>query len=422
MKIPDNTQLRAKDSELIDETNSEFYSRFPYPWSPVVFPKGDRSDFETIMLNQSVGDFTQCVIPLKAKIWVAGCGTNQAIYTALKFPEAKVIGSDISPLSLEVCRKNANCLKIENLELKQESLNHVDYRDEFDYILSTGVIHHNADPSRPLANIAKALRPNGILELMVYNKFHRKFHASFQGAIRILADSQIVPPTMDEQLHLARLVLESEPAAGTSFAMQVKEGPEAQFADMLIQPLEYSYTVDTLHSLIGACGLELILPCGNQFDYYNDRSWFVNFSAEELRDKVSALKDVTRWQFINFLLMENSPMLWFFVGHQGWKGCEYYQQQVNDDFLGRRFARASTRIWNYVRNPQDSVYRCSPIASSYPPRPRKSAIENIISRVDGKTTMYEILSKLGVDTTDTDLISDIRMHTTTTTCPYLLSV
>src|ERR1051325_10199909 len=161
--------LLADDVESVDAANAEFYSKFPYPWPPMTFPRLDDPDFETVMLNQSLGDFTHRTIPADGNIWVAGCGTNQAVYTALRFPRASVVGSDISPGSLAMARRNADALGISNLELRQESLNHVTYRERFDYVLNTGVIHHNAEPERPLATLARALRPDGVLELMVYN-------------------------------------------------------------------------------------------------------------------------------------------------------------------------------------------------------------------------------------------------------------
>jgi 2-polyprenyl-3-methyl-5-hydroxy-6-metoxy-1,4-benzoquinol methylase len=81
-------------------------------------------------------------------------------------------------------------LKISNLELRQESLNDIEYKHKFDYIICTGVIHHNASPETALNTLAKALKPTGILELMVYNRYHRIETTAFQKAIRILAGNR----------------------------------------------------------------------------------------------------------------------------------------------------------------------------------------------------------------------------------------
>ena len=50
-------------------------------------------------------------------MWVAGCGTNQAVITALMFPGARVLGTDLSEASLEGARRNADQLGVANLEL-----------------------------------------------------------------------------------------------------------------------------------------------------------------------------------------------------------------------------------------------------------------------------------------------------------------
>lgn len=78
--------LSAQDSATIDSANREFYAKFPCPRPPLTFPQLEDPNFETVMLNQSIGDFTHKTISNHANIWVVGCRTNQAVYTALRFP------------------------------------------------------------------------------------------------------------------------------------------------------------------------------------------------------------------------------------------------------------------------------------------------------------------------------------------------
>src|SRR5581483_3307119 len=172
----------AQSSESVDAINAKFYGRFQFPWPPLTFSKPTEPDFEAIMLNQSIGSWDHSVVPTEAKIWVAGCGTNQAIFTALRFPKAQILGTDLSVTSLETAARNARNLGIANLELKEESINQSNYVAAFDYIICTGVIHHNADPAEPLRKLAGALRQGGVLELMVYNRYHRIITTAFQKA------------------------------------------------------------------------------------------------------------------------------------------------------------------------------------------------------------------------------------------------
>ncbi len=145
-----------------------------------------------------------------------------------------------------MCRKQAQNVGARNLTLHQESLNDVTYRDEFNYILCTGVIHHNADPARPLANIARALRPDGVLELMVYNRFHRTFTTAFQKAVRTLCRHGGSAWSWDEEVRIARVFAAAEPLASRPAAKYLRELDEIALADSLIQPVESTATRSNL--------------------------------------------------------------------------------------------------------------------------------------------------------------------------------
>ena len=183
------------------------------------------------------------------RVWVAGCGTNQAVITALRFPRATVVGSDLSAHSLDITAQNAKRLGITNLQLRQESINESSYADEFDYIICTGVIHHNADPGFTLGKLAGALKRDGVLELMVYNRYHSMATVPFQKSVQILAGGT-GQPDLDTQVQLARaLVAEfklDNLSAGALSVSSVSEISDSQFADLLVQPVWRSYTVESL--------------------------------------------------------------------------------------------------------------------------------------------------------------------------------
>src|SRR5688572_30644396 len=156
--IDDNLSL-AGTRESIDQINSEFYNRFPFPWKPASVERTSDPDFARVMLNQNLGDWTHQLVPANPRIWVAGCGANQAAITALHFPRSTVRGSDLSPSSLQICASTVRDFGCTNLELRNESINDVSYDQEFDYVICTGVIHHNADPESTLRKLATALKP-----------------------------------------------------------------------------------------------------------------------------------------------------------------------------------------------------------------------------------------------------------------------
>lgn len=413
--------LSAQDPATVDSANQEFYSRFPYPRPPLTFPQLDDPNFETVMLNQSIGDFTHRTISSGASIWVAGCGTNQAVYTALRFPGMTVLGSDLSLASLEIAAKNAESLGIKNLTLRQESLNDVNYKEQFDYILNTGVIHHNAEPAKPLAKIAQALRPQGVLELMVYNRYHRLFNTAFQKVVRMLAGSGDRGATYDEQLAVGQELAATEPIASSSYMAPFRGAHASHLADALIQPVEYNYTVESLQALVSQCGLELFLPCNNQFDLMANRVWTIAFSTAQLQQRIDRLPDVIKWQIANLLLLERSPMLWFFVRRRRAGDDGRYEARLNQEFLTTKFVPAATQLCNYVKG-TGMNYTRSATTLPYPTPPRNHLVSRILERVDGRSELRQILSDLGVDVTSYKAITDLRVQSTTSLCSYLKAV
>ena len=420
MKSDENNLLLVESVDSVDDLNAEFYGRFPYPWSPAKFDYVHDPDFHTVMLNQALGNWGIRTVPADAKIWVAGCGTNQAIFTALKFPRASVLGSDVSPTSLEICAATARQLGIRNLELKQESLNHVSYTGRFDYLICTGVIHHNAEPRTTLERLARALKPTGVMELMVYNRFHWIIPVAFQQAIRTLGEGQ----DFETELSLAKRIIADIPKGlllSGYLSRYEGDSPEAMIADELLQPVLYSYTVESLADMAESCGVELMLPCLNQFDKATGNfSWNMNFHDSALKETYDSLPDRRRWQIANLLLLESSPMLWFYLRRADSGTERKTERQVCQEFLDAIFVRAATTQSNFLRD-GEGKYFLSPNAVPYPIAPPDLAVRRIADAVDGKSTMREIFARLGLEANFHNT-NEARMRLTTPEYPYLKSV
>src|SRR5689334_7124119 len=92
----------AESGADVDGINAQFYGKYPFPPRAFRLERPLDPDFQRIMLCQDLGDWQHRTLPPRPAIWVAGCGTNQAVITALTFPRATVIGSDVSATSLDV--------------------------------------------------------------------------------------------------------------------------------------------------------------------------------------------------------------------------------------------------------------------------------------------------------------------------------
>jgi SAM-dependent methyltransferase/alpha-ketoglutarate-dependent taurine dioxygenase len=419
-KSDDYNLVLAESVDSVDQINAQFYGQFPYPWRAVKFDYLQEAYFETTMLNQDLGDWESHLIPRNPRIWIAGCGTNQAIFTALRFPKATVIGSDLSSASLEICAGTAKALGISNLELRQESINQINYRDKFDYVISTGVIHHNADPQAALDQLALALKPGGIMELMVYNRFHWTIPAAFQKAMRILGgDSADVD--FEKELGLAKSLIGELPQDTLiGVVSKYRDYSDAMLADELLQPVLHHYTVESLAELAAVSGLEILLPCLNQFDKAEGRNtWNIEFKDAALREAYDALPDLRRWQVTNLLLREKSPWLWFYLQRQDSGRTRKTEKQICEEFLETRFVRAATTQRGFLQG-SEGEYKLLSSSLQFPSVPPDASVRKIVAEVDGKSSMREIFQHLELQT-NFEQVNRARILLTTPLFPYLQS-
>lgn len=417
----DENLLLLGTTDQVDGLNARFYNRFPFPWQPMKLDALADPDFETIMLNQDLGDWQHRTMPAEAEIWVAGCGTNQAVITALRFPKARILGSDISDRALEVCAKTAHELGIENLELRQESINAAGYQRRFDYVLCTGVIHHNARPELTLGRIATALKPTGILELMVHNRYSRAAPAALQKAIRVLSAGG-AEPDFEQEFALAARLRDHFPAQNLLAALldRSRDWAPELFADTVLQPLDHSFTVRSLGELAAACGLELLLPCINQYDRTaRGIAWNLDFGEPELQRRYDELDDPQRWWVSELLLFEAGPaLLWFYLRPESQKPRRS-ERQICADFLDGVFVRCATGQRSFLRG-ADSCYRPAPNSArlEYPTPHRDPDARRVLDLIDGEMPMRAIFERLGIGS-DFHTANDLRMRLTTAAYPYL---
>lgn len=418
-----NLQLAASQSG-VDQLNKEFYGRFNYPWPPMTFQAYTDPSFWPCFLNQDIGHWRDCRVPDNPKIWVGGCGTNQSVITALKFPQAHVLGTDISLPSLETSEDSALQLGVENLELEEKSLNNAAYEEEFDFVICTGVIHHNAEPVVPLKRLAAALKPGGVMELMVYNFYHMLLQGAFQTAIRGLCGDG-ASMSMEDELKTTRELIRSFPERNlmADFLTQFANAYESDLADNLLQPVMHSYTIETFVEMLDEAGLEMLMPCVNQFDRTDNRlSWNLSFGDSDLQRRYESMDDQKRWQLSNLLMFERSPMLWFYVQRKDSPFPRKSEQQVCREFLETRFEKKTTPVRLFSRNEQGDYAEQSqgqvfPGALSS----HDHLAKLVYNQVAPTKTMSEIFAELSVEPTFQN-INRVRVNLTTSTFPYLAAV
>lgn len=418
-----NVSLISRGAAEVDEINAQFYGRIEYPGPVQKLERVADADFWTRMLGQDIGQFEESSRPEVKEIWVAGCGRNQALITALKFPEARVLGTDLSAPSLATCQKNADAIGVRNLTLERKSINECTYVERFDYVICTGVLICNADPEHSIGRVSGALKPDGILEMMLYNEYHRFHTAAFQQAVRLLAGTTDAPD-YEREIGIAHRMVDTlaSRCSMTDFLSRFKgaDVSHAYFADALMQPVEHSHTVETFDRLASAGNLEMLTFCIDQFSKVHGRiSWNADFPEPALRERYLALPDVARWQITNLLLQEESPMLWFYLQRKDSLRPRLSEAQICERFLRQRFEPTSTSHQVWILQ-SDGSYRASARELPYPPaahRPLGDAAR-ILAALREEEPIGETFARLGLDTSF-PAVHALRSQLATSAYPFL---
>ncbi len=228
-------------------------------------------------------------------ILIAGCGTNQASVFAFMNPDANVVAVDISQPSLDHQQYLKDKHGLFNLELHLLPVEELPTLGrDFDLVVSTGVLHHLADPQVGMNAVAQCLRPDGAMGLMLYAKNGRIGINLLQSLFRNLGLQQ-----NESSIALVRQTLSLLPAAHPirSYLSSARDlESDAGLVDTFLHGREHDFTVEDCIDLVTAAGLVF-------------QGWFFKapyyphdlFSApNQLYPAINALPEPTLWS-----MMEN---------------------------------------------------------------------------------------------------------------------
>jgi SAM-dependent methyltransferase len=187
-------------------------------------------------------------------ILIAGCGTNQASVFAFMNPDAKVVAVDISQPSLDHQQYLKDKHGLFNLELNLLPIEELSSLNrDFDLIVSTGVLHHMADPQVGMNAIASCLRPDGAMGIMLYAKYGRVGLELLQQLFRDLGLGQNESSIAQVRETLSMLTPEHLVQPYLKMAGNLQS--DAVLVDTFLHGRERSYTVDDCIDLVTTAGL-----------------------------------------------------------------------------------------------------------------------------------------------------------------------
>jgi SAM-dependent methyltransferase len=228
----------------------EFYTSHPYP-PPVENLDRARDQWQDLNRHRAEFHLFWPDRPFRAEleILVAGCGTWQAAKHALTHPAARLVGIDISTTSLEHTEQLKQQYDLTNLETRHLPIEDVGSLDRsFDLIVSTGVLHHLADPDAGLRALRSVLKPGGVIYLMLYAPYGRSGVYMLQEYCRRLGVGTS-KQEINELIAMLKCLPENHPFVPTLRASRESFDADA-LADALLNPRERSYSVPQLFDFI----------------------------------------------------------------------------------------------------------------------------------------------------------------------------
>jgi SAM-dependent methyltransferase len=240
------------------------------------------------------------------RILIAGCGTNQAAWFAYTNPGCHVTGIDLSGASLAHERFLQEKHGLKNLRLFQGDLRQVgEIGNNFDLIVSTGVLHHLSDPDSGLRALASVLAPEGCMVIMLYGRRCRAGVYIMQDAVRRLGLHQ----TSDDIAVVRQLLDQLSP--GHYFNWYRRVAPDLQFdsgiVDTLLHPQDRAYTVPEV--------LEFVQHAGLAFQGWLDNGLYYpvgTFPAgSAMRQRLAALHPHDQWAVVEDVTLR--PARHFFI-------------------------------------------------------------------------------------------------------------
>jgi SAM-dependent methyltransferase len=231
-------------------------------------------------------------------ILIAGCGTNQAAVFAYNNPDAKIVAIDVSRPSLDHHQYLKDKYVLKNLELHLLPIEGIGSLGlDFDLIVSTGVLHHLADPKVGLQALAHCLRQDGVIALMLYAKFGRIGVEILQSVARDLRLQQ-----SDACLHIVKDMLSVLPQ-NHPIKSYLSIAPDLQFdaglVDTFLHGRDKSYSVDECIDLVTSSGLVF------QDMFMKSPYYPVPNTSNAFYSSISKLTDPKQWAIMERINFNN---------------------------------------------------------------------------------------------------------------------
>jgi ubiquinone/menaquinone biosynthesis C-methylase UbiE len=220
-----------------------FYDEHPFDWVGEYTPDFVSRTFTPLLASA----IDKC--PASALIMDIGCGPGR-VMTYMAAKKMRCIGVDASSISVKLMAERVGRPGVvaNNLQLPLPD-------QSVDAVISDGVIHHTADPSRAFAENCRVLRQGGFLYLAVYKPggryelLYRYAGAFIRRSIQFIPGRLLVVNTSMVIYYLAHLL--------KSWGKVTWAGARNLFYDYFVTPRVVFLSYGQIEECARKCGVEI---------------------------------------------------------------------------------------------------------------------------------------------------------------------
>ena len=229
-----------------------------------------------------------------ADVLIAGCGTG--IFTAefaSKARDARFLAIDLSLSSLSYAKRMARSFSLTNIEFAQADIMKLGSLGRtFDFIDSSGVLHHTADLWAAWRVLLPLLRPGGIMQVGLYSELARR---NVVAARALIAERGYRP--VPEDIRRIREVVTAAPRG--SLLNSISQWSDfftiSECRDLLFHPQEHRTSLPEIKAFLAANGLQFAGFILDALTSDAFASRFPEIAGLTHKARFDAFADLDRW-------------------------------------------------------------------------------------------------------------------------------
>lgn len=254
--------MDTKELDYIEKMRQQFDAA-PFPRIPL--DSSPKNNIKFLYQHNLVTAYylrDRQVIETKDKVILdAGCGSGyKALGLAIANPGAKIIGIDLSELSVNLARQRLQYHGLENVEFYAMAIEDLPKLDrQFDYINADEVLYLIPDPITALKAMKSVLKPDGIIRTNLHSSLQRFNYYLGQKVFKIMGLMEQAPGKLE--IDIVRETMKSlkfnAGLKAIAWKPEFEKDDERILANFLLQG-DRGYTVPEMFSALRTTDLELI--------------------------------------------------------------------------------------------------------------------------------------------------------------------